>query len=102
METTTLPSQGQPVSPKQVCQQANVATVDDVAGCLASASRRPQSEAQAQAAIKARLKAEDAATMPRGTTAGSRRKALRVKPKNDVQATTVNLFHCQIFSVSSV
>ena len=101
METTTLSSKGQLVIPKQVRQQANVAagdafvvryqdgeihlrpvartggtTVDDVAGCLASALRKPMSDAQA--AIKARLKAEDAATIPRRagarTRANSRRK----------------------------
>ena len=100
METTTLSSKGQLVIPKQVRQQAKVAagdafvvryqdgeihlrpvartggtTVDDVAGCLASALRKPRSDAQAEAAIKNRLKAEDAATMPRGAKAVSRRKA---------------------------
>ena len=100
METTTLSSKGQLVIPKQVRQQAKVAagdafvvryqdgeihlrpvartggtTVDDVAGCLASALRKPMSDAQAEAAIKNRLKAEDAATMPRGAKAGSKRKA---------------------------
>ena len=103
METTTLSSKGQLVIPKQVRQQAKVAagdafvvryqdgeihlrpmartggtTVDDVAGCLASASRQPMSDAQAEAAAKARLKAEDAATIPRRakakTRANSRRK----------------------------
>ena len=104
METTTLSSKGQLVIPKQVRQQAKVAagdafvvryqdgeihlrpvartggtTVDDVAGCLASALRKPLSDAQAEATAKARLKAEDAATMPRRakakTRADSRRKA---------------------------
>ncbi len=100
METTTLSSKGQLVIPKQVRLQAKVAagdafvvryqdgeihlrpvartgsmTVDDVAGCLASASRRLMSDAQAEAAIKARLKAEDLATMPRGARTGSKRKA---------------------------
>lgn len=90
METTTLSSKGQLVIPKQVRQLANVAagdefvvryqhgeihlrpvprvtgtSVDDVAGCLAGASRKPPSEARVEAAIKARLKAEDAATMRR-------------------------------------
>ena len=103
METTTLSSKGQLVIPKQVRQQAKVAagdafvvryqdgeihlrpvvrtggtTVDDVAGCLASALRKPMSDAQVEAAIKARLKAEDAATIPRRagarTRANSRRK----------------------------
>jgi bifunctional DNA-binding transcriptional regulator/antitoxin component of YhaV-PrlF toxin-antitoxin module len=100
METTTLSSKGQLVIPKQVRQQAKVATgdafvvrcqrgeshmrpvartgsttVDDVADCLASASRKPVSDAQVEAAIRARLKADDAATMQRGAKAGSRRKA---------------------------
>jgi AbrB family looped-hinge helix DNA binding protein len=100
METTTLSSKGQLVIPKQVRQQAKVAagdafvvryrdgeihlrpvvrtsgtTVDDVAGCLASASRKPMSDAQAEAATKARLKAGDAATMGSGAKATSKRKA---------------------------
>ena len=100
METTTLSSKGQLVIPKQVRQQAKVAagdafvvryqdgeihlrpvvrisgtTIDDVAGCLASASRKPMSDAQAEVAIKARLKAEDAATMGSGAKAGLTRKA---------------------------
>jgi AbrB family looped-hinge helix DNA binding protein len=100
METTTLSSKGQLVIPKQVRQQARVAagdsfvvryqdgeihlrpiartgstTVDDVAGCLASASPKPMSDAQVEATIKARLKAEDVATMPRGAKTGSKRKA---------------------------
>ena len=99
METTTLSSKGQLVIPKQVRQQAKVAagdafevryqdgeihlrpvvrtsgtTVDDVAGCLASALRKPMSDAQAEATAKARLKAEDAATIPRRARANSRRK----------------------------
>ena len=90
METTTLSSKGQLVIPKHVRALANVAagdafqvqylngeirlrplakttntTVDDVAGCLASTVRKPLSETQVKAAIKARLKAEDAATMRR-------------------------------------
>ena len=100
METTTLSSKGQLVIPKQVRQQAKVTagdafvvryqdgeihlrpvartsgtTVDDVAGCLASASRKPMSDAQAEVAIKARLKAEDAATMGSGAKATLKRKA---------------------------
>lgn len=100
METTTLSSKGQLVIPKQVRQQARVAagdafvvryqdgeihlrpvvrtsgtTVDDVAGCLASASRKPMSDAQAEAATKARLKAGDAATMRGGAKATLKRKA---------------------------
>ena len=99
METITLSSKGQLVIPKQVRQQAKVAagdafvvryqdgeihlrpvvrtsgtTVDDVAGCLASASRQPMSDAQAEAATKARLKAGDAATMRGGAKATLRRK----------------------------
>ncbi|MBK6386316.1 MAG: AbrB/MazE/SpoVT family DNA-binding domain-containing protein [Rhodoferax sp.] len=91
METATLSSKGQLVIPRKVRESANVSagdafqvvyaqgeihlrplartkttTIDEVAGCLASAgsaTRKPLSEAQTQAAIKARLKAEDAATM---------------------------------------
>lgn len=90
LETATLSSKGQLVIPKHVRALANVTagdgfqvrylngeirlrplarttgtTVDDVAGCLANAARKPLSEAQVQAAIKARLKAEDATTMRR-------------------------------------
>lgn len=100
METTTLSSKGQLVIPKQVRLQAKVAagdafvvryqdgeihlrpvartgsmTVDDVAGCLASASRRLMSDAQVEATIKARLKTEDAATMRGGAKATLKRKA---------------------------
>jgi AbrB family looped-hinge helix DNA binding protein len=92
VETTTLSSKGQLVIPKQVRALANVAagdafqvlfldgeirlrpiartkstTLDEVAGCLANAARKPLSEAQVEAAIKVRLKAEDAATMRRTT-----------------------------------
>jgi hypothetical protein len=42
-------------------------TLDEVAGCLANAARKPLSEAQVEAAIKARLKAEDAAAMRSAT-----------------------------------
>ena len=87
METTTLSSKGQLVIPKQVRELANVVagdafqvlyldgeirlrpmartrstTVNEVAGILASSNRKPLSEAQVEAAIKARLKAEDVAT----------------------------------------
>lgn len=100
METTTLSSKGQLVIPKRVRQQAKASagdafvgryqdgeihlrpvarisgtTIDDVAGCLVSASRNPVYDVQAQTTIKARLRAEEAATMPRGAKAGSRRKA---------------------------
>lgn len=95
METVTLSSKGQLVIPKQVRALANISagdefqvryldgeirlrpmtqtratTLDDVAGCLASAAEksvRPLSETEVSAAIKARLKAEDAATMSRPT-----------------------------------
>ena len=102
METTTLSSKGQLVIPKQVRQQAKVAagdafvvryqdgeihlrpvartggtTIDDVAGCLANASRKPMSDAQVEAAIKARLKAEDAATIPRRARARARANSRR-------------------------
>lgn len=93
METVTLSSKGQLVIPKQVRQLANlqagdafqvrfldgeirlrpvsqnrVSTLDEVAGCLASSVAKnatPLSDDQVHAAIKARLKAEDAATMSR-------------------------------------
>lgn len=88
MQTITLSSKGQLVIPKRVRALANMAagdefqvrylngeirlrpvtpttgtTVDQVAGCLARANRKPISGAQVDSAIKARLKAEDAATM---------------------------------------
>lgn len=90
METVTLSSKGQLVIPKQVRALANLnagdefqvrfldgeirlrpvahtkaSRLDEVAGCLASATQRPLSEAQVLSAIKTRLKAEDAATMTR-------------------------------------
>jgi AbrB family looped-hinge helix DNA binding protein len=92
VETTTLSSKGQLVIPKQVRALANVAagdafqvlyldgeirlrpiartkstTLDEVAGCLANAARKPLSEAQVEADIKARLKTEDAATIRHAT-----------------------------------
>ena len=39
-------------------------TLDDVAGCLAGAARKPLSDAQTKVSIKARLKAQDLATLP--------------------------------------
>lgn len=87
METTTLSSKGQLVIPKRVRELARAAVgdafavryqdgeihlrplagvtgthIDEVAGCLASASRKPVPEAALEASIKARLKAEDSAT----------------------------------------
>lgn len=83
METVTLSSKGQLVIPKAVRQSAHLApgdvlsvsyvggeirlkplapvattSLDEVAGCLAKPGRKPLSEAQTQAAIKARLKAQ--------------------------------------------
>lgn len=83
METITLSSKGQLVIPKAVRQSAHLApgdvlsviyvdgeirlkplapvaatSLDEVAGCLAKPGRKPLSEAQTQAAIKARLKAQ--------------------------------------------
>jgi AbrB family looped-hinge helix DNA binding protein len=88
VKTTILSSKGQLVIPKQVRELANIAagdafevlyldgeirlrpvakikntTVDEVAGILANSRRMPPSEPQTEAAIKARLKAEDLATM---------------------------------------
>jgi len=83
METTTLSSKGQLVIPKAVRQSAQLApgdvlsvryvdgeirlkpvapvaatSLDEVAGCLAKPGRKRLSEAQTQAAIKARLMAQ--------------------------------------------
>ena len=83
METITLSSKGHLVIPKAVRQSAHLAPGDvlsvryvdgeirlkpvtavtatslaDVAGCLAKPGRRPLGQAQTQAAIKARLKAQ--------------------------------------------
>ena len=88
MTTVTLSSKGQLVIPKQVRTLANISagdalqvryldgeirlrptpqtritTLDAVAGCLANAPRKRLTDAEVHAAIKMRLKAEDAATM---------------------------------------
>ena len=88
MTTVTLSSKGQLVIPKQVRTLANISagdalqvrylggeirlrpvaqtgitTLDAVAGCLANAPRKRLADADVRTAIKARLKAEDAATM---------------------------------------
>jgi AbrB family looped-hinge helix DNA binding protein len=93
METVTLSSKGQLVIPSQVRAAADLhagdmfevryldgeirlrpvalaraTTLDDVAGCLAVAKKGlslspPLSDVQVNASIKARLKAEDTATM---------------------------------------
>lgn len=93
METATLSSKGQLVIPSHVRATAHLhagdtfevryldgeirlkpvapatpTNIDQVAGCLfnlATSIRKPLSDAQTHAAIKARLKAEDAATMSR-------------------------------------
>ncbi len=90
MQTTTLSSKGQLVIPSQVRALANVAagdafqvryldgeirlrplaratrtTLDEVAGILAGAGGKRKSDAQLEAAVRARLMAEDAATLPR-------------------------------------
>jgi AbrB family looped-hinge helix DNA binding protein len=87
METATLSSKGQLVIPARVRKAAHAVsgdvfqvhyvngeirlspmpqnattTVDHVAGLLSGAARTPRSDAQAHAAIKARLKAQDLAT----------------------------------------
>ena len=85
MDTVTLSSKGQLVIPKAVREHAQVSpgarfavryvdgeirlrplarlaaiALDEVAGCLARPGRKRLSEAQAQAVIKARLKARHA------------------------------------------
>ena len=93
METVTLSSKGQLVIPRHVrtaahlqagdtfevryldgeirlkaVSPAKTSTLDEVAGCLsmlATSTRKSLSDAQTQAAIKARLKAEDTATISR-------------------------------------
>ena len=93
METVTLSSKGQLVIPSHVrekahlpagdtfevryldgeirlkpVQSAEVTTLDEVAGCLAGLAKlitKPLTNAQIDIAIKARLKAEDAATKNR-------------------------------------
>jgi AbrB family looped-hinge helix DNA binding protein len=85
METVTLSSKGQLVIPKGVRDDAHIAagsrlevqyvdgeirlrplpdpttsSLDTVAGCLFRPTRKPLSEAQTQAAIRARLKARNA------------------------------------------
>ena len=90
MTTVTLSSKGQLVIPKQVRMLANISagdalqvrylggeirlrpiaqtritTLDAVAGCLSNAPRKRLADAEVRAAIKSRLKAEDAATMRR-------------------------------------
>jgi AbrB family looped-hinge helix DNA binding protein len=87
MDTATLSSKGQLVIPKHVRELAQVgsgdafhvqyvqgeirlrplvaaksSSLDEVAGCLASAARKPLPDAQIKASIKARLKAQDMAT----------------------------------------
>lgn len=85
MDTVTLSSKGQLVIPKAVRDHAQVVpgsrfsvhyvdgeirlrplvpasatTLDDVAGCLARPGRKRRSDAEAQAAIRARLKERNA------------------------------------------
>lgn len=95
VETATLSSKGQLVIPRRVRELAKLvpgdafqvqfakgeihlrplvrhtgSTVEEVAGCLAKSPSVPLTEAQTMAAIKARLKAEDAATMPAARSVG--------------------------------
>jgi AbrB family looped-hinge helix DNA binding protein len=88
METATLSSKGQLVIPRKIRESANVTTgdafrvhytdgeirlqpvpkttpasIDEVAGCLAHASKKIASDASVHKAILARLKAQDDATM---------------------------------------
>lgn len=93
METVTLSSKGQLVIPSHVrekahlhagdtfevryldgeirlkpVQSAKVTTIEEVAGCLAglvTLTKKPLSNTQIEAAIKARLKVEDTATKSR-------------------------------------
>ena len=93
METVTLSSKGQLVIPSHVratahlhagdtfevryldgeirlkpVASARATTLDEVAGCLShlgTSARKPLSDSQVHAAIKVRLKTEDAATMSR-------------------------------------
>jgi AbrB family looped-hinge helix DNA binding protein len=85
METVTLSSKGQLVIPKGVRNDAHLApgsrlqvlyldgeirlrplpdlgqsSLDDVAGCLFKPARKPLTDAQSQAAIRARLKTRNA------------------------------------------
>lgn len=85
METVTLSSKGQLVIPKSVRNDAHIAagsrlqvlyldgeirlrplpdltasSLNAVAGCLFDPTRKPMTEAQTQAAIRARLKARNA------------------------------------------
>jgi AbrB family looped-hinge helix DNA binding protein len=89
MDTAILSSKGQLVIPKRVRALAHAhsgdafyvqyvqgeirlrpivatqsSTLDEVAGCLASAARKPLSDAQVKAAIQAKLRAQDVATRP--------------------------------------
>ena len=103
METVTLSSKGQLVIPSHVrekahlhagdtfevryldgeirlkpVQSAKVTTIEEVAGCLAglvTLTKKPLSNAQIEAAIKARLKVEDMAT-----------KSMPVKPQKSQSA----------------
>ena len=99
METATLSSKGQLVIPRQVRALAhlvagdeftvqyvqgeirlrplgrtNAASVDDVAGCLAKFNHTPMTDEEAEKKAKARLSAQDKATL-------TKPKAIRKTPK---------------------
>ena len=93
MDVATLSSKGQLVIPRQVralahlvagdeftvkyvqgeirlrpLNRANATTVDDVAGCLAKFAHTPLSDLDAEKIAKARLKAQDMATLTKPGT----------------------------------
>ena len=99
METATLSSKGQLVIPRQVralahlvagdeftvkyvqgeirlrpLYRANATAIDDVAGCLAKFSHTPMTDQEAEKIAKARLLAQNVATM-------TKPKAIRKMPK---------------------
>ena len=99
METATLSSKGQLVIPRQVralahlmagdeftvnyvkgeirlrpLNRASATAIDDVAGCLAEFNHTPMTDQEAEKIAKARLLAQDVATM-------TKPKAIRKMPK---------------------
>ena len=103
MDTTTLSSKGQLVIPRQVrdlahlvagdefavnyvrgeirlrpLNRARTSTIDDVAGCLAKFAHTPMTDEEAEKIAKARLLAQDMATMTKPKTG---RKAPKIRAK---------------------
>ena len=103
METATLSSKGQLVIPRQVralahltagdefavkyvqgeirlrpLNRARTSTIDDVAGCLAKFAHTPMTDEDAEKIAKARLLAQDMATMTKLKTV---RKAPKIRAK---------------------